>query len=71
MCRRDQPATKTLSVWRYPNFLIIHLKRFIYIKKDDMGCMKVDNRVEFPLEGLDMTPYLAGPLQQVNLKVFV
>jgi len=64
MCRSCQPATKTLSVWRYPDFLIIHLKRFIYVKKDDIGCQKVDNRVDFPLEGLDMTPYLAGPLQQ-------
>ena len=27
MCRKNQCATKTLSVWRFPDYLIIYLKR--------------------------------------------
>ena len=27
MCRKNKCATKTLSVWRFPDYLIIYLKR--------------------------------------------
>jgi len=29
MCQKNQCATKTLSVWRYPDFLIVYLKRYL------------------------------------------
>jgi len=67
ICRRNQTATKTLSVWRYPDFLVIYLKRFVYLERGPgghAGSVKLDNRVNFPLAGLDLTPYLSGPLQQ-------
>jgi len=67
ICRKNQNAIKTLSVWRYPDFLIIYLKRFIYLERGPgghAGSVKLDNRVSFPLSGLDLTPYLSGPLQQ-------
>jgi len=67
ICRRNQTATKTLSVWRYPDFLVIYLKRFVYLEKGPgghAGSVKLDNKVSFPLSGLDLTPYLSGPLQQ-------
>nr|CAD7260443.1 unnamed protein product [Timema shepardi] len=53
VCQKNQCATKTLSVWRYPDFLIIYLKRFIY---HDGGSIKLDNKVTFPLTGLAVTP---------------
>ncbi len=28
MCRRDQRATKTLTIWKLPDFLIIYMKRW-------------------------------------------
>ena len=28
-CRKNQCATKTLTVWRFPDFLILYLKRYI------------------------------------------
>jgi len=67
ICRRNQTATKTLSVWRYPDFLVIYLKRFVYLERGPgghPGSVKLDNRVSFPTTGLDLTPYLSGPLQQ-------
>lgn len=27
-CEKNQCATKTLSVWRFPNYLIVYLKRY-------------------------------------------
>jgi ubiquitin C-terminal hydrolase len=33
-CRTNQCATKTLTVWRYPDILIIYLKRFVIIFTD-------------------------------------
>ncbi|PSN45202.1 hypothetical protein C0J52_07149 [Blattella germanica] len=29
-CQKNQCATKTLSVWRYPDFLIVYLKRQVF-----------------------------------------
>merc|ERR1719450_1726274 len=46
ICRRNQTATKTLSVWRYPDFLVIYLKRFVYLEKGPgghAGSVKLDN----------------------------
>lgn len=28
-CRKNQCATKTLTVWRFPEFLIVYLKRCV------------------------------------------
>ena len=67
MCRKYQVATGTLSVWRYPDFLVIYLKRFVYLERGPggmAGSVKLDKRVNFPLSELDLTPYLSGPLQQ-------
>ena len=30
MCRKNKCATKTLSVWRFPDYLIIYLKRYVF-----------------------------------------
>ena len=35
MCRKNKCATKTLSVWRFPDYLIIYLKRYeIFFSKN-------------------------------------
>lgn len=57
-CKAHREATKQLSVWRLPEILIIHLKRFSFrnlLFKD-----KITKLVEFPLRGLDMSPYTLG-----------
>lgn len=56
-CEQKQQATKTISVWRYPPYLIIHLERFLF-----HGTMstKLDDKVIFPLDGLDLSDYVAS-----------
>ena len=54
-CKDHVRALKTMRVWRLPNILIIHLKRFEFrnvFRRD-----KLDTLVDFPLEGLNMDPY--------------
>ncbi|GFR71589.1 ubiquitin carboxyl-terminal hydrolase 4 [Elysia marginata] len=57
-CERNQCAKKTMTVWRYPDNLIIHLKRFVY---QDLSSTKVDAKVVFPQEGMDVRGFLSGP----------
>ncbi|KAI8770642.1 CAunnamed protein product [Biomphalaria glabrata] len=57
-CERNQCAKKTMTVWRYPDNLIIHLKRFVY---QDLSSTKVDTKVLFPHEGMDVRGFLSGP----------
>lgn len=45
-----------MSIWRLPHILIIQLKRFSY--KFGHYSNKIDNLVEFPLEGLNLQPYM-------------
>ena len=57
-------ATKTLELYRVPRVLIISLKRF-ETRRSRYGYggvgAKIETLVEFPLEGLDMKPYVLMP----------
>ncbi|XP_054719745.1 uncharacterized protein LOC129229457 [Uloborus diversus] len=58
VCRRNQQATKSLSIWKFPEVLIIYLKRFVF---HDFVSMKVEDKVSYPLEGLDLSSFSTGP----------
>lgn len=51
-CKRD--ADRRLSIVSLPEVLVLHVKRFSY---QDWGS-KNDTHVQFPLEGLDLQPFL-------------
>lgn len=59
-------ATKTLEIYRVPRIVIISLKRFKTTrnKYGFGGGQKVDTLVEFPLEGLDLSPFVLSPDQK-------
>lgn len=51
-CKEHQRASKTLELWKTPDILVMHLKRFSSsgYKRD-----KLDVLVKFPLENLDLS----------------
>jgi ubiquitin C-terminal hydrolase len=51
-----RPMLNLLEVWRLPPFLIIQLKRFQHTQ---FSRMKLNDFVDFPLENLDLAPFLA------------
>lgn len=57
-CKDHQQATKKFDLWMLPEVLIISLKRFSYNKywRD-----KIDIQVDYPVHGLDLTPYVIAP----------
>ncbi|XP_049409029.1 ubiquitin carboxyl-terminal hydrolase 8 [Solanum stenotomum] len=55
-CKEHRQATKKLDLWRLPEILVIHLKRFSYsrfIKN------KLETYVDFPTHDLDLSSYMA------------
>ncbi|KAF8783164.1 uncharacterized protein LOC129963728 [Argiope bruennichi] len=58
VCRQNQQATKSLSVWKFPEVLIIYLKRFVF---HNCVSIKVEDKVSYPLEGLDLSSFSSGP----------
>ncbi|VVC31385.1 Hypothetical protein CINCED_3A017437 [Cinara cedri] len=48
-CKKNQCATKTLSISKYPRCLIVYLKRFVF--HENWG-IKLQDSVVFPLDGL-------------------
>ncbi|KAJ2064415.1 hypothetical protein GGI08_002382 [Coemansia sp. S2] len=57
-CKDHQQATKKFDLWRVPEILVVHLKRFQHSRawRD-----KLDAFVDFPLEALDLTQTVVGP----------
>ncbi|KAK6165084.1 hypothetical protein SNE40_023647 [Patella caerulea] len=47
-----------MTVWRYPDTLIVHLKRFVF---HEFSSTKIDNPVIFPQKNLQLTEFLSGP----------
>lgn len=58
ICHRHRRARKTLSLWRLPKTLMVYLKRFIF---QEFSGSKLEAPVEFPLGGLDLSPFVRGP----------
>lgn len=54
-CKEHRQASKKLDLWRLPDILVIHLKRFSYSKwlKN-----KLDTTVDFPIHNLDVRKYV-------------
>jgi ubiquitin carboxyl-terminal hydrolase 4/11/15 len=51
-CKEHRRATKKLELWKTPDILVMHLKRFSSgaFRRD-----KLDVEVDYPIEGLDLT----------------
>eukprot|EP01083_Nonionella_stella_P253110 871296_1 len=58
-CKEHVQASKKMCLWRLPDIMVFHLKRF---KHDVDGrinyAQKISARVEFPLKGLDLSEYI-------------
>jgi len=57
-CKAHKQARKKMDVWKLPQILIVHLKRFTYTS---VYREKIDTFVDFPIEGLDMSRICANP----------
>lgn len=51
-CKKHQRASKKFELWKTPDILVIHLKRF---SSSGFRRDKLEVLVQFPLEGLDLT----------------
>ena len=58
-CRKHVQADKQMGIYRLPKVLILHLKRF---KEKGYRREKDDRLIRFPVEGLDMQPFVLGPI---------
>ena len=59
-CKEHNEAIKKLDLWSTPDVLIVHLKRFLYTPVR----IKISEHVDFPISGLDLSPYLLGPIDR-------
>ncbi|KAI9506609.1 hypothetical protein BX070DRAFT_182278, partial [Coemansia spiralis] len=57
-CKEHRQATKKFDIWRVPEILVVHLKRFQHSR---VWRDKIDTYVDFPLSDLDLTQTVVGP----------
>ncbi|KAL7116109.1 hypothetical protein ACP275_04G223100 [Erythranthe tilingii] len=56
VCKKHCQADKKLDLWRLPEILVIHLKRFSYNR---FLKNKLETYVDFPIRDLDLSDYIA------------
>lgn len=56
-CRQNNIFEKKIDLWKAPNILILHLKRFKYQKNK---LTKINNLVKFPVENFNIQKYVLG-----------
>ncbi|KAL0436235.1 UNVERIFIED_CONTAM: Ubiquitin carboxyl-terminal hydrolase 8 [Sesamum radiatum] len=56
VCKKHCQASKKLDLWRLPEILVIHLKRFSYSR---FLKNKLETYVDFPTHDLDLSSYIA------------
>ncbi|KAM1948144.1 hypothetical protein ACFX15_008374 [Malus domestica] len=62
-CKKPQQASKKLDLWRLPEILVIHLKRFSY---SHYFKNKLETFVDFPIHDLDFSRYIAHQISQLS-----
>eukprot|EP00249_Psilotum_nudum_P021021 c27938_g1_i1 orf=647-3565(+) len=55
-CKEHRQASKKLDLWRLPEILVVHLKRFSYSR---FSKNKLETFVNFPIHDLDLTKYIS------------
>jgi len=66
-CKGLRNAVRTIEIWKLPPVLIIHLKRFVY---SGLWRDKIHTNVSFPVTGLNLTRFTAGPSKRTNYDLF-
>ncbi|KAL5203880.1 hypothetical protein ABZP36_008751 [Zizania latifolia] len=56
-CKEQRQASKKLDLWRLPEVLVIHLKRFSFSRSTKQ---KLETFVNFPVHDFDLTNYIAN-----------
>lgn len=59
-CNKKVEASKKLSISKLPRILILHFKRF---EVDGRWRDKLNTLIKFPMDGLDMAPFLSHEKQ--------
>ena len=60
-CEEHVAATKQMGLWKLPDVMILHLKRFEY--RNPLVSSKIGEFVDFPLESLNLGQYCCGTNQ--------
>ncbi|XP_048236014.1 ubiquitin carboxyl-terminal hydrolase 8 isoform X2 [Ricinus communis] len=55
-CKKHRQASKKLDLWRLPEILVVHLKRFSYSR---VIKNKLETHVDFPVEDFDLSTYIS------------
>ncbi|KAH6915962.1 ubiquitin-specific protease [Coprinopsis sp. MPI-PUGE-AT-0042] len=64
-CKKHQQATKKFDLWKAPDILVVHLKRF---SNNRTLRDKIDTFVDFPIDGLDLSDKVGERLVAERLK---
>ncbi|XP_075637983.1 ubiquitin carboxyl-terminal hydrolase 8-like isoform X1 [Castanea sativa] len=62
-CKKPRQAIKKLDLWRLPEILVIHLKRFSY---NQYFKNKLETFVDFPVDDLNFSTYIAHKNSQFS-----
>lgn len=65
-CKCSREGIKRETIWKAPPFLMVQLKRFSYTMT---GCIKNDRKITFPVQNLNINPYLTKNAEGENLKL--
>jgi ubiquitin carboxyl-terminal hydrolase 8 len=60
-CKVDREAMKKITITRAPDTLVVHLKRF---RATHAGAVKLRTPIHFPLQHLDLEPYMEAPMTE-------
>lgn len=60
-CKDHRRAFKQLSLFRLPDVLVVHLKRFSYT---EYSRDRIDTEVSYPVAGLDLAPFLDSTAEE-------
>lgn len=62
-CKDMLAPIKKMDIWTAPDILLLHLKRFQFLTGQYMVLReKITEVVDFPIEGLDLSRYVQGPV---------
>ncbi|KAI9261123.1 hypothetical protein BY458DRAFT_439594 [Sporodiniella umbellata] len=63
-CKSYQKATKKFDIWKLPEIIVFHFKRFSQSK---VWGSKLNTYIDFPISGLDMSEYIRGPKDESSI----